>query len=581
MASWQDRRRRVRPRARRTTAVPVVLTVALALALASPGGLGWRHTLSAVSRGLPADATPVPQPGLHDLAAAIPGRTLRVGAAVALSSLSDPGYVELLGEQFGVTTPTNHLKWDAVHPEPTRYDFTGGDATLAVAEANGIAMRGHTLAWYIQNPTWLTERSWTRPEAEALLRDHIHTVVGRYAGRISEWDVVNEAFGADGSLRPNVWLDSIGPDYLALAFQFAHEADPAARLFLNDFGAEGPNAKSDAMLATAVALRDAGVPIHGIGFQFHVGYQSSTFVRDQWTTNLRRFSDAGFDVAVTELDAGIPLPATPMKLDAQAATYVRVFEACLAVTRCEEIVAWGFTDRDSWIPHQYPGRGAACLYDDDLNPKPAYHAVRDLLSGLAASGLVPAIDGTVTGPGGAPAAGVVLSLVDTTTRSVVASTTTSPAGRFLLPSLPSGSYRLRAFDPNGVRARTWWPDRPTFIEAATIDLGAADRRTLDVAMAAFPSGALAGRVVDGSSSPVAGRTAWVFSSDHGLVGGVRSGADGWWVLRGLPPGRYTVAVTGGAGMSGPTWHRSSSTALGAEWVDVAGTTAWATVVVDS
>lgn len=577
MRSWQVRRRRA-PRRRRRTDGPLAALVVV-LMVAAPGGLGWIDTLPAFSGRRPAGASPVPQPGLHDLGGAIAGHPLRIGAAVALSSLSDPAYVDLLGQQFGVTTPTNHLKWEAVHPEPNRYDFTGGDATLAVAEANGLAMRGHTLAWYSQNPAWLTATTWTRPEAETLLRDHIHTVVGRYAGRIDEWDVVNEAFLGDGSLRPNVWLDSIGPDYLALAFRYAHEADPAARLYLNDFGAEGPNAKSDAILATAVALRDAGVPIHGVGFQFHVGYQSSDFVRSQWTTNLRRFSDAGFDVAVTELDAGIPLPATPAELDAQAATYVRVFEACLAVTRCDEIVAWGFTDRDSWIPHQYPGRGAACLYDDDLNPKPAHHAVRDLLSSLAASGLAPSIDGAVTGPGGVPAGGVVLSLVDTTTRSVVASTTASPTGRYLLPSLPPGNFRLRAFDPAGVRARTWWPAGPTFVEGDTIDLGHGQHRTVDVVMASFPSGTLAGRVVDGSSSPVAGRTVWVFSSDHGLVGGVRTGPDGWWALRGLPPGRYTASATAGAGSDAPTWYPDSPTANAAAWVDIGDTTGWATIVV--
>ena len=359
------------------------------------GRLGSARALVAVALGLglvlggcgdggstdpPVDVNPLDTvTPLRDLADA---QALGIGSAVgaALNVSGAETYRRVLSEQFNVATAENAMKFGPIHPEPDRYAFDAADAVVSFAESHGMAVRGHTLVWHQQLPSWLTGGSWTAAEADSILRDHIATVAGRYGGRLVAWDVVNEAVLGDGTLRPGFWADHLGRDYIETAFRAAHAADPAAQLFYNDYGISWLNEKSDSVHAMLSALLSAGVPVHGIGFQAHyeVGRLPS---RSTLRSNFQRFADLGLLVHVTELDVRIQLPASNSELVQQAADYAMVVEVCLEVSACRMVVTWGFTDAYSWVPGTFTGWGSALLLDAGYEPKPAYWAVHQALGG--------------------------------------------------------------------------------------------------------------------------------------------------------------------------------------------------------
>jgi endo-1,4-beta-xylanase len=308
-------------------------------------------------------------------------RGVQIGTAVANGPLgSDAPYRTVLNREFNQVTPENEMKWDATEPNPGQFNFGGADAIVNSATANGQVIRGHTFVWHSQAPGWL--QGLPADELRAAMQRHINTVGGRYAGRIYAWDVVNEAFNEDGSMRNSFWLQRLGPGYIAEAFRLARQADPSAKLYINDFNVEGVNAKSNAMFNLVRDLRAQGVPIDGVGLQGHLALQFG-FPNDI-QQNIQRFADLGVEVAITELDVRMQLPADATKLANQATAYANVVRACLAVSACVGVTVWGFTDRYSWVPGTFPGEGAACLYDENFNAKPAYEAVHNVLaSGFA------------------------------------------------------------------------------------------------------------------------------------------------------------------------------------------------------
>ena len=173
---------------------------------------------------------------------------LSIGAAVDYNPLKyDPLYSEILAREFNMLTIQNHTKFSYVHPSQDEYDFTKADFIVDFAEQNGMKVSGGSIVWWKSFPSWLTEGDWTRNELIDILKDHIKTVVGHYRGRVTAWDVVNEAFTSNGSLRDNIWLQVIGPEYIPMAFYWAHQDDPDALLFYNDYGAEVLGVKSDAI----------------------------------------------------------------------------------------------------------------------------------------------------------------------------------------------------------------------------------------------------------------------------------------------------------------------------------------------
>ncbi|MDW4904900.1 endo-1,4-beta-xylanase [Streptomyces sp. ADMS] len=313
-------------------------------------------------------------PPLRDLAAA-KGKV--IGTAVTGSKLTGT-YGDLAGAQFNELTPGNAMKWESVEPSRGNYNWTEADQIVAFAQAHNQQVRGHTLVWHSQNPGWLANGTWTPAQLSTILQDHITTEVTRYKGELAAWDVVNEPFNEDGTYRSTLWSDNLGTDYIAQALTWARAADPTAKLYINDYNVEGVNAKSTALYNLVRSLKERGIPIDGVGLQAHLilGQYPSTLQQ-----NIQRFADLGVDVAITELDIRMQLPATEAKLTQQAADYKAVVDACVAAPRCVGVTVWGFTDSDSWIPDVFDGYGAATPYTESFTPKPAYYAIAQSLGG--------------------------------------------------------------------------------------------------------------------------------------------------------------------------------------------------------
>ncbi|GGN24023.1 endo-1,4-beta-xylanase [Streptomyces fuscichromogenes] len=311
---------------------------------------------------------------LRDLAAA-KGKV--IGTAVTGSKLTGT-YGDLAGSQFSSLTPGNAMKWGTVEPTQGTFNWTEADQIVAFAQAHGQQVRGHTLVWHSQNPGWLTNGTWTSAQLSSLLQNHISTEVGRYKGKIAAWDVVNEPFNEDGSYRSTLWYNGLGSDYIANALTWAHAADPDAKLYINDYNVEGVNAKSTALYNLVKSLKAAGVPIDGVGLQAHLVLGQVPATLQQ---NIQRFADLGVDVAITELDVRMALPADSTKLAQQKADFKSVVAACVAVSRCVNVTVWGFTDSDSWVDSTFPGYGAATPYDANYAPKPAYYGISEALGG--------------------------------------------------------------------------------------------------------------------------------------------------------------------------------------------------------
>jgi endo-1,4-beta-xylanase len=313
--------------------------------------------------------------GLRDLA-----KRPLIGTAVDMNALAnDPTYEAAIEREFNTVTPENVMKWETVEPQQGVTDFSQGDALVRFARANHQAVRGHTLVWHSQLPAWLTSGTFTPAQLRDILRRHIFEEAGHFRGRIYAWDVVNEAFNEDGTLRQTIWLNALGPGYIADAFRWAHQADPHAKLYYNDYNLESIGPKSDAALALVRQLEARHVPIDGVGFQGHLGIQYP--YPDTFGDNLERFAAAGVDVAVTEADVRMILPVTPEKLATQATYFGDMMRSCVAVPRCVTFTLWGFTDKYSWVPGFFEGEGAATPLDEQFQPKPAYFALRHALAG--------------------------------------------------------------------------------------------------------------------------------------------------------------------------------------------------------
>ena len=329
----------------------------------------------------------------HTLRGAFDGAFL-VGAALNAAQFSgrDSLGARLVRAQFNATTSENVLKWALVHPLPGTYDFTAPDEYVAFGERNGMFIVGHTLVWHKQTPSWVFQDSSGRPVSRdtllARLRDHITTLVGRYRGRIRGWDVVNEALNEDGTLRQTPWLTIIGDDYLAQAYRFAHDADPDAELYYNDYSLENA-AKRRGALDLIRRLRTEGVPVTGVGLQGHNRLDWPTPAQEDST--ITAFAALGVRVMITELDIDVlPPPDQPVTPDpyrnglpdsvqqALARRYADLFTVYLQhANDIDRVTFWGVSDGDSWL-NNWPVRGRMnypLLFDRQHRPKPAFDAV--------------------------------------------------------------------------------------------------------------------------------------------------------------------------------------------------------------
>lgn len=319
---------------------------------------------------------------LRDLADA---NDLYIGAAAWTNHLNGPRHRGILGQEFNMLVPEHQAKWCMIEQQQGLIDFRNVDRLIAYAEENDMVVRGHALLWHSCEPAWLSNGNFNREEAIAIMRDHIYTVVGRYRGRIAIWDVVNE--GIDGSgYRDTTLYRMIGEDYIELAFQFAHEADPDALLFYNDYGGEGLNAKSQTIYNMVIDFVARGIPIHGVGLQMHLRVGDTEPGHPLEPANLRenmqRIADLGLEVQVTEMDVRHDGSGDSEIFRRQAGDYRRVLQVCLDVEACTAFITWGVSDNFSWIRGWSEGNPEAkpLLFDDDYQPKLAYFAVADLLA---------------------------------------------------------------------------------------------------------------------------------------------------------------------------------------------------------
>jgi endo-1,4-beta-xylanase len=306
---------------------------------------------------------------------------LRIGATLEPSEIADSNYTDTLLREFGAFTPENALKMYSIQNERGVWTFDSADAVVSYAEANDLAVRGHTLVWSQDQytPAWVKEI--TDPdELWAVTEDYIVTVMERYRGRIPRWDVVNEPLATLGAQSSaSVWHDLLGPDWIADVFLLAHEVDPDVELWINEYGTDWVPGKHRAFLALVAGLVEDGVPLHGVGLQTHrisvAGPDRAVFEQQ-----LRDFTNLGLEVAITELDV-VTSPTDPVALTAQAEAFRRIVDACLAVVGCVEITMWGITDATSWLNSlgTFPTPTRPLLFDDAFVPKPAYFAMRAAL----------------------------------------------------------------------------------------------------------------------------------------------------------------------------------------------------------
>lgn len=330
----------------------------------------------------------------------------RVGVAVGDGTLTgdDEAARSLIAAQFNSMTPENVLKWQTVHPEPGRFDFAPGDRFVAFGEERGMFLVGHTLVWHQQTPDGVFETPSGNPVTrEALLQrmeDHIKTVVGHYRGRLRAWDVVNEALEDDGAMRDTPWRKIIGDDYLEHAFRFAHEADPDAALYYNDYNLH-LEAKRKGAVRLVRKLKRAGCRVDGVGMQGH--WNLHTPKLREIDASIRAFAKAAGNVMITELDVNV-LPWPGAEVDADVARraiaspefdpytkglpddkqaelaerYAAFFRLLVRhQERIDRVTFWALDDGRSW--HNYwpiHGRTAhSMLFDRSLAPKPAFEAV--------------------------------------------------------------------------------------------------------------------------------------------------------------------------------------------------------------
>jgi len=327
-----------------------------------------------------------------------------IGAAV--DSGETTSHAALLKAHFNSFTCENEMKFTSLEPNENSFTYSTADAMVNFATSNNMKVRGHTLVWHSQNPSWLFSGA-TKDTLLARMKNHIKNVVGHFKGKLYAWDVVNEAIMEDGSYRDgneaddnkkSQWYAIMGESYIAEAFKAAHEADPDAKLFYNDFYDYIP-AKQQGIYKMLKGLLDQGIPVHGVGMQCHLNIEPSTDPNNQGYYQdvahledaIKLYSSLGLDVQVTELDLSLYVPGVTYtssqyytaatftdELKAkQAARYAAFFEL---FRRYRNVITgvtfWGIADDNTWLSEFDSGRkDFPLLFDTDHKPKPAYTSV--------------------------------------------------------------------------------------------------------------------------------------------------------------------------------------------------------------
>lgn len=332
-----------------------------------------------------------------------------IGAAINTRQAKDQDVkaMPLISKHFNSLTPENDMKWTRIQAQEGVFDFSGADAIVQKAKAENASLFGHTLIWHSQVPDWVfKDKSGQRVSREVLIermRTHIFTLAGRYKDDIYGWDVLNEALNEDGTLRNSDWLQIIGEQYIELAFSFAHEAAPNAKLYYNDYNLFKPKKRAGAV-ALAKKLIDKGIPIHGIGAQGHYGLDVPVEELEQ---SIIAFAELGLDVVISELDITVlPFPE-PEKMGADVnlrydlQSFYNPFENGISQEASEQlrqgylslfalflkhhdkigrVTFWGVSDAHSWR-NNWPMTGRTdfpLVFDRQYKAKPFVSEILDM-----------------------------------------------------------------------------------------------------------------------------------------------------------------------------------------------------------
>ncbi|HET9386683.1 MAG TPA: endo-1,4-beta-xylanase [Gemmatimonadales bacterium] len=308
--------------------------------------------------------------------------------------------LDFIRSQFNAITPENSMKPGPVHPQEQSWNWTQPDTLVQFAQDNGIRVFGHCLVWHAQTNPWFFQDA-NRDVLLARLRNHIHTLVGHFKGRLSSWDVVNEAIndgeqGTGENLRESPWLKIVGADFLTQAFRFAREADPAVALLYNDYSIES-GAKHQSSLLLLRRLVADGAPITGVGIQGHWSLPALTTQKyEEIDRAIENYRALKLRVSITELDVSVTgtaggqlgrgqanaEPPSPDVLAAQADAYGKLFTIFMTHRAAiDRVTFWGLSDRRSWRRTRYP-----LAFDADYQPKPALQAIIDAVAQARARG---------------------------------------------------------------------------------------------------------------------------------------------------------------------------------------------------
>jgi len=334
-----------------------------------------------------------------------------IGAAINYAQImkKDSIGVKLLKKHFNSITPENIMKWEEIHPKPGIFNFAPADSFVKLGQSLNMFIVGHTLVWHSQTPSWVFKDDKgnlvSRDTLLKRMKEHIFTVVGRYKGKVHGWDVVNEALNDDGTLRKSKWLEIIGEDYIEKAFEFAHEADPDAELYYNDYSLPNPS-KREGAIRLIKRLKEKNIRIDGIGMQGHYDLKSPKV--SDFETSIQKFAELGVKVMITEMDIDV-LPGREIIFGADvnakinlegkpefdpwknelpdsmqiklANRYKEFFEVLLKHSdKVGRVTFWGVHDGQSWLNY-WPVRGRTnypLIFDRQGNPKLVYYTLIDL-----------------------------------------------------------------------------------------------------------------------------------------------------------------------------------------------------------
>lgn len=304
-----------------------------------------------------------------------------VGASLSVNLMkNNTKYNGVVTKEYNSITAENAMKFGALQPSQNNFNWTDADYLVSYAQQNNKRIHGHTLNWYTSLPSWVTNFSGDSAAWENILKTHIQTVVTHFKGKVASWDVVNEAFEDNGNLRNSIWVQKLGADYIARCFQYAHQADPDALLFYNDYGNEYSAAKRTAITNLITNLKSRNIPIHGIGMQFHMTY---TQTDANISAAISAAAATGLKVHISELD--IRLNSNKDQVNGftaalaaqQAARYKFVVKTYNAIPANQKfgITTWNVGDADSWIPAWQGAPDWPLPFDANYLRKPAYAAI--------------------------------------------------------------------------------------------------------------------------------------------------------------------------------------------------------------